>query len=150
MVYYMGKHRGVPCANLRLYSVYGPLEDSSRLIPTVVSRGVKGELPEFVDPKISRDFVYVDDVTEAFVDTALNLRETHYGESFNIGSGKQTTMREVAETARKIFDIEAEPEFTMSSRDWDVPDWYADPRKAEAELGWRRPRTWWTCHRRPE
>src|SRR5689334_7111662 len=31
LIYYYGKRKGFPCANLRLYSVYGPLEDSSRL-----------------------------------------------------------------------------------------------------------------------
>ena len=34
LIYFYGKRKHLPCANLRLYSVYGPLEDSSRLIPT--------------------------------------------------------------------------------------------------------------------
>ena len=33
LLHYYGKKRGFPCANLRLYSVFGPLEDPSRLIP---------------------------------------------------------------------------------------------------------------------
>ena len=37
LVYFAGHHRGLRCANLRLYSVYGPLEDRSRLIPTLVA-----------------------------------------------------------------------------------------------------------------
>src|SRR5262249_37342469 len=75
LIHYYGKREKLPFANLRLYSVYGPLEDSSRLIPNVVRRALEGGYPEFVDPAFSRDFVYVDDVTEAFVDTALNLSE---------------------------------------------------------------------------
>ena len=94
-----------PCANLRLYSVYGPLEDSSRLIPNVIRRGLDGHYPEFVNPAVSRDFVYVDDVTEAFVDTALNLTPADYGESFNIGTGRKTTIGDVAATARELFGI---------------------------------------------
>ena len=34
-LHYMGKQRGFPAVNLRLYSVYGPLEDTSRLMPTL-------------------------------------------------------------------------------------------------------------------
>jgi dolichol-phosphate mannosyltransferase len=136
VVYYMGKKRGLPCANLRLYSVYGPYEDSSRLIPAVVAQGMEDSLPSFVDPDISRDFVYVEDACRAFVDTALSLEPARYGESFNIGSGRQTTIREVADVARKVFEIEELPEFTMAARDWDVTDWYADPRKARSEIGW--------------
>jgi dolichol-phosphate mannosyltransferase len=136
VIYYMGRVRGLPCANLRFYSVYGPYEDSSRLIPTLVAEGVEGRLPEFVDPEISRDFVYVEDACRAFICMALNLEPQRYGESFNIGSGAQTTIGQVAELARKIFEIDDPAEFTMTARDWDVTDWYADPRRARSELGW--------------
>ncbi len=133
---YMGRERGLPCANLRLYSVYGPYEDSSRLIPTVIARGLAGELPPFVAPDVSRDFVYIDDACEAFVDAARSLREENYGQSLNIGTGTCHTMAQVAEIAREIFRVEAEPEFTMPNRDWDVGDWYANPEKSRSDIGW--------------
>ena len=103
LIYYYGKRKHFPCANLRLYSVFGPLEDSSRLIPNLIRRGLEGNYPDFVNPAVSRDFIYVDDVTEAFVDTALNLSPADYGESFNIGTGRKTTIGEVAAMARKLF-----------------------------------------------
>jgi dolichol-phosphate mannosyltransferase len=53
LLYYYGQKRGFPCANLRLYSVYGPLEDSSRLIPNLIRLGLEGTYPAFVDPNIS-------------------------------------------------------------------------------------------------
>lgn len=137
LIHYMGKHRGLPCLNLRLYSVYGPFEDPARLIPALVSKGVAGELPPFVDPRISRDFVYVDDACEAYIDAALNLRPDCYGESFNIGSGRCTTIADVASAARAVFGIDGEPSYTMAARDWDVQNWYADPHKAERLLQWR-------------
>jgi dolichol-phosphate mannosyltransferase len=136
LIYHYGKHKRFPCANLRLYSVYGPYEDSARLIPNLIRHGVEGTYPTLVDPAISRDFIYVGDVTEAFVDTALNLAETDYGESFNIGTGRKTTIDEVAARARELFGIASEPSFTMPERSWDVRDWYANPEKARAHLGW--------------
>jgi polyisoprenyl-phosphate glycosyltransferase len=136
LIYYAGKRLGFGCANLRLYSVYGPYEDSSRLIPTVVACGVAGGYPDFVDPDISRDFIYVDDACEAFVDAALGLRQELYGESFNIGSGRKTTIADVAELAGEIFHLPGRPQFTMRKRDWDVSRWYADPSKARQQLGW--------------
>ena len=45
LVYFSGRHRGLRCANLRLYSVYGPLEDRSRLIPTLVAEAHDHRLP---------------------------------------------------------------------------------------------------------
>lgn len=140
LIHYYGKRKHFPCLNLRIYSVYGPLEDASRLIPNVIRHGLEGTYPEFVDPAVSRDFIYADDVTEAFVDAALNLKADYYGESFNIGTGHKTTIADVASAARELFGIANEPAFTMLSRVWDVPNWYANVAKARDRLGWR-PRT---------
>ncbi len=140
LLYFWGKRKKFPCCNLRLYSAYGPLEDSSRLIPTLIKNGLDAKYPPFVSPHISRDFVYVDDVTEAFVDAAMNLVEEDYGESFNIGSGTRTTIGQVANLAQTLFSIAKAPSFTMPDRRWDVAEWYADPHKAKHRLGWE-PRT---------
>ncbi len=137
VIKYMGSERGLPCANLRLYSLYGPLEDSSRLIPNLVCESIEGKLPPFVDPKTSRDFVYIDDGCEAFVTAALNLPEKLYGQSFNIGSGRCLSIGEVAEIARSSFSIKAEPQFTMPGREWDTTDWFANAERANKYLGWR-------------
>ena len=138
LLYFCGQHRGLRCANLRLYSVYGPLEDRSRLMPTLVASAAEGTLPPFVDPETSRDFVYVDDVTRAFLSAAVELRPEQYGKSFNIGSGRKTTIRGLANLAKSQFGIAAEPQFsTMPGREWDVEDWYANPARAGQVLNWR-------------
>ena len=138
LIGYHGRKRGLPCANLRLYSVYGPWEDASRLIPALVMQGLKGQWPPLVEPEVSRDFVHVDDACAAFVDAALALKPELWGRSYNIGSGMRTPMRELAATARAVFGQASEPVFaSMPNRAWDVSAWYADPRRAQAELGWR-------------
>ena len=135
---YYGRKKKFPCANLRLYSVYGPMEDASRLMPAVIRHGTAGEYPPFVHPDISRDFVYIDDVVAAYVATALHLREEDYGESFNIGSGCRTTIADIAALARDMFDIAGKPAFTsMPDRKWDVTEWYANPGKAARCLSWQ-------------
>lgn len=135
---FMGKHRALPCINLRLYSVYGPLEDTSRLIPNVLRQALAGRLPPLVDPRTSRDFVHVDDVCAAFVMAAVRMHPDLYGESFNIGSGMRTTIADLADTVRRVFDVREEPRFgTMEGRAWDLADWYADPSKAHRLLNWK-------------
>jgi dolichol-phosphate mannosyltransferase len=134
---FMGKKREFPCVNLRLYSVYGPLEDTSRLFPNLLRKALKGDLPPFVDPKTSRDFVNVNDVCAAFIMAAAKMHPGIYGESFNIGSGKKTTIAELASTTQDIFALNVEPNFrTMEGRSWDLSDWYSNPRKAKEMLGW--------------
>jgi nucleoside-diphosphate-sugar epimerase/glycosyltransferase involved in cell wall biosynthesis len=134
---FMGKHRSFPCVNLRLYSVYGPLEDTSRLIPILLRQALAGNLPPFVDPRTSRDFVHVDDVCTAFIRAASRMHPGLYGENFNIGTGTKTTIAQLAQITRREFDVAAEPRFgAMEGRSWDLAEWYSDPRKAREELGW--------------
>lgn len=134
---YMGKSHSFPCVNLRLYSVYGPLEDTSRLIPMLTRRALHGQLPPLVDARTSRDFVYVDDVCAAFILAAVKIHPGLYGESLNIGTGIKTTIGELATVTKRVFGVEAEPQFgTMSGRDWDMAEWYANPKKAMTELEW--------------
>jgi dolichol-phosphate mannosyltransferase len=138
LIRFYGKKKKFRCANLRLFSVYGPLEDSSRLIPAVIKHGSEGGYPPLVNGAISRDFVYVQDAAEAYVDTALNLREPHYGESFNIGSGNKTTIAEVARASAELFAIKQQPVFgEMEARKWDVADWFSSQRKTTEVLGWK-------------
>jgi nucleoside-diphosphate-sugar epimerase/glycosyltransferase involved in cell wall biosynthesis len=134
---YAGKIRRIPIVNLRLYSVYGPLEDTSRLIPNLVTKGLKGAFPPLVDPNTSRDFIYIDDVCDAFIQAAARLTPDIYGEAVNIGTGRGTTIRQLAKLAADVFAIGEEPVFgSMAGRSWDLPDWYAAPGKAERLLNW--------------
>ena len=137
LIRYYGQKKKLPCANLRFYSIYGPLEDSSRLIPNVIKQGLLGEYPPLVNPEISRDFVYVDDACGAFVETALHLRPAQFGDSFNIGSGHKTTIRNVVETSKEIFNLKTEPVFnSLPDRDWDVQNWFANTSKTKQLLEW--------------
>ena len=124
-------------ATLRLSSVYGQWEDPRRLVPTLISRGMAGELPALVAPDTGRDFVHVEDVCDAFVVVA---ERPVAGSSriYNVGSGRQSTLRELVEVARATLGIAAEPEWgSHQPRRWDTQVWVSDPGKIERELGWR-------------
>jgi polyisoprenyl-phosphate glycosyltransferase len=137
LIAFHGRVKSVPCVNLRLYSVYGPLEDSSRLIPAVVRHGLDGSYPPLVGPQTSRDFVYVTDVCSAFIKAALRMSPSLRGTSINIGTGRKTTIDELSQAAGAFFRIESQPVFgSMESRAWDVTDWYANPGLADRLLGW--------------
>ena len=138
LIAYYGKVRDLPCINLRLYSFYGPYEDSTRLIPTLIEHGLRGELPPFVAPETSRDFIHVDDVVAAFCAAAQRMSPSLHGESYNICTGRALTIREVSDLARKTFSIAAEPSFQiMAARRWDLGAWYGNPQKAQQDLGWK-------------
>jgi nucleoside-diphosphate-sugar epimerase len=123
--------------SLRLYSVYGPYEEPKRLMPALILNGLKDRWPPLVDPTIARDYVYVDDVVRAFI-IAASKENQDPGEVYNIGTGVQASLSQVAETARKELGISREPEWgTMQNRIWDTSTWVCDNRHAEDVLGWR-------------
>jgi nucleoside-diphosphate-sugar epimerase len=119
---------------LRLYSAYGPWEEPNRLVPTLLTRGLRGELPPLVSPRIARDFVHIDDVCEAFL---LAARAAPPGRAYNVGSGRQTTVEEVVAVARRLLPHAAEPRWgSMPDRSWDTETWVASPERIRRELGW--------------
>ncbi|GIH09386.1 hypothetical protein Rhe02_74530 [Rhizocola hellebori] len=124
---------------LRLYSIYGPLEEPRRLVPEIVRRVRRAELPDFADPKTTRDFVFIDDVVDAFVAAAHSAHNTLEPafRVYNVASGQATSMQDVARTIGDEFGIVQEPVFSAVQRDWDLSDWYGNPRRIDAELGWR-------------
>lgn len=136
-LHFLGKQKDFPCLNLRLYSVYGPLEDTSRLIPQLLRSALKGQYPALVDARVSRDFIHVDDVCRAFIVAAAKMNPAFYGESLNIGTGRCVTVGELALLAKEVFGLPGEPEFgSMANRAWDLAHWYADAGKAQRMLDW--------------
>jgi dolichol-phosphate mannosyltransferase len=132
--------RNAHIPTLRLYSVYGPFEEPARLVPTLAMEGRAGRLPPVVSPGVARDFVYVDDAVEAFL-LAARHRGDDPGAIYNVGTGRQTTIAEAVEVARKLLRVSVEPRFgSMPNRSWDTNCWVANPEKIEREIGWK-PRT---------
>ena len=133
---FVARRDTAPITTLRLYSAYGPYEEPRRLIPMLAVRGLQGNYPPLVAPDIARDYVHVDDVVEAFILAATHATKNP-GAIYNIGSGRQTTLREAVASVRQVLSIAAEPVWgTMPSRKWDATVWLAKPDLAHKEIGW--------------
>jgi dolichol-phosphate mannosyltransferase len=126
----------LPAVTLRLYSVYGALEDPRRLIFALLKRGLEGGLPPLVSPDTARDFVYVEDVCEALVRAAERAGSTA-GEIYNVGSGRQTSLRELVDCVRELLAIPVEPDWgSYPGRTWDTNVWCANTERIARDLGW--------------
>jgi len=127
---------GLDAITVRLYSVYGPFEEPGRLVPTLIVRGLRGELPPLVNPCVARDFVASDDVVEALL-AAARVAHERSGGIYNVGSGQQTTIEQLVNVARTVLTIDAEPDWgSFGERSWDTGTWVADPARARDELDW--------------
>jgi UDP-glucose 4-epimerase len=130
-----GRNAHLP--TLRLYSTYGPYEEPTRLFPTLIRHGLKGELPPLVDADAAHDYVYIDDVISAYL-LAASRPDQEPGAVYNVGTGTQVSMRTVVDLAQRVLGIKAHPEWgSMPGRNWDTSMWVADSRKIRDVLGWR-------------
>ena len=122
-------------ATLRLFSVYGPYEEPSRLIPTLIQRSLLGQPLDLVDPETGRDFVFIDDVVQAF--TSWDRLRDLKGDPVNIGSGIQSTVRRALETVLELTGSQSLVRWNrMPPRIWDTNIWVSDISQARARLDW--------------
>lgn len=134
---YTAQRQGVYLPTLRLYSVYGPYEEPTRLIPTLIVQGAKGKLPRLVNPTIARDYVFIDDAVEAYL-LAATHSDQERGAIYNVGTGVQTSLQEVVELTRRFFRIQEGPSWgSLPEREWDTEVWVSDNHKIREKLGWR-------------
>lgn len=85
------------------------------------------------DGEIARDFIYIDDVIDAFI-LAMQYKSEH--RIFNIGSGVATTMNNLIQKIEKISGISPVLEY-IDGRVLDVPKNYLDVSLARTELEWK-------------
>lgn len=124
-----------PIITYRLFSVYGPYESENRFIPTVIKSFIKDVPIKLTSGKVNRDFIYIDDVVEAYMQvTKIKIKN---GEIFNIGSGKQYSNQEIVKTLEKITNKKIKIEKnSFEKRLWDTPYWVADIKKSKKSLKW--------------
>jgi UDP-glucose 4-epimerase len=122
---------------LRFFNVYGPrqgMNDYSGVITRFIER-CKQKLPLTIygDGSQTRDFVNVKDVAEAVLASMKSSKAA--GEVFNIGSGKHTSINELAKTIMELAGVNSEISYEKS-RSGDIKDSYADISKAKMLLGY--------------
>ena len=135
----MARPYGIEGVCLRLFNVYGPGQALSNpytgVLAIFASRLLNGQQPTiFEDGEQRRDFVHVDDVARAFAD-ALFLPEAAGG-TFNIGSGRDTSITEIAvELAQAMGKNHIDPEILGKYRTGDIRHCFCDTSLAAQKLG---------------
>lgn len=131
---------GMEGVALRLWNIYGTGQALSNpytgVLAIFASRIANGQRPMvFEDGQQRRDFVHVADVARAFL-LALE-RPAADGEVFNIGSGQDRTVEEVAQLqAASMGRPDIAPEITQKARAGDIRHNIPDLSKARQVLGY--------------
>lgn len=134
-----GKAYNIPTTALRFFNVYGTRQALSNpytgVLAIFASRLLNDNSPlVFEDGQQKRDFVHVKDVARA-CRLALETPEAD-GEVFNVGSGNQYTIREIADKLAKVMGKDIPAQVTEKYRVGDIRHCFADLAKAKRVLGY--------------
>jgi dTDP-L-rhamnose 4-epimerase len=125
---------------LRLQNVFGPgqsLTNPYTGILSIFSARLRENLDIniFEDGLESRDFVYIDDVVNAF-NSAIHASLTSC-QALNIGSGVPTTVIDIAKNLKTLFNASSNLNITGNYRIGDIRHNFADINQSEAVLGYK-------------
>lgn len=143
---YFHAHDGLPVVIARFQNVYGPGEILGagrwrgtpatvwrNVTPTFVYRALKG-LPLRLENEglSSRDFIYVDDIVRGLM---LCATRGTAGEVYNLASGVETTIRQLADAINEVVDPPAPIEL-IGRRPWDHSgNRFGSTEKSKVSLG---------------
>jgi nucleoside-diphosphate-sugar epimerase len=120
----------------RIFYVYGPGQRTGSLIPSVVHCYSRLKRPEITSPENKNDYVYVEDVAEAFLVAATNSIPSGI---YNIGSGVSTSAFDVSKTAELLITGQSckSEQLRNTTASNAVIDFWAYTRKTKDVLGWK-------------
>jgi nucleoside-diphosphate-sugar epimerase len=126
---------GMRFAWLRLFSAYGPMDDSGWMIPSLIQQLLRRERPLLTAGTQLWDYLYVADAARAIAQVALTPQASGM---FNLGSGRPETIRSVAERIRDAID----PKLPLGLGE--VPFRPDQVMHLEADIGRLRATTGWS------
>jgi UDP-glucose 4-epimerase len=130
---------GLPYVALRYFNVYGPRMDIYGKYTEVLIRWMErianGQSPLILgDGTQTMDFVYIEDVARSNI---LALQSERNDDVFNIASGTETSLNDLAAALLKVMGSDLQPEYGEARTVNPVSRRLADMTKAEQVLGFK-------------
>jgi dTDP-L-rhamnose 4-epimerase len=133
-----GRAYGTPVVILRFFNVYGPRQSLANpytgIMTTFAGRLMNGRPPEvYEDGRMTRDFVYVEDVIKACL---LAMEGVHASGTFNVGSGRATSILDLAQLMSRRLAPDLDPRVIGVARVGDIRHCTADLTRIYSGLGY--------------
>ena len=126
---------GKPIVTVRPFIVYGPLQDGRMFIPQIMEAHVNNKDFNMTKGEQTRDFIYVEDVCDAFI--KLIGSKKVIGKIINICSGKEVKMVDVALLSNKLWGGKIKINFgAVPYRDNELWSFSGDFSLAKDLLNW--------------
>ena len=128
----------VPVGILRPFNTYGPRQSARAVIPTIISQLANKSKVKLGSLSPTRDFSFVQDTANGFLAAAQS--DAIVGQTINLGSGFEISIKETAETIAKLMNTKLElvdDEQRVRPENSEVERLHASIEKEKALLGWQ-------------
>jgi len=128
----------VPVGILRPFNTYGPRQSARAVIPTIISQLANKSKVKLGSLSPTRDFSFVQDTANGFLAAAQS--DAIVGQTINLGSGFEISIKETAETIAKLMNTKLElvdDEQRVRPENSEVERLHASIEKAKTLLGWQ-------------
>jgi dTDP-glucose 4,6-dehydratase len=126
---------GLPVTITNCSNNYGPYQFPEKVIPLFVTRALDDEpLPLYASTEHRREWLHVDDHCTAIERV---LADGRAGETYNIGSGFEASIEELADRVLALLDKPSALKTIVPDRPGHDRRYVLDWSKLERELGWR-------------
>jgi NDP-hexose 4,6-dehydratase len=132
---------GTPAVTLRPFNTFGPRQSARAVIPAIIIQLAAGSRQlklGALDP--TRDFCYVTDTAQAFVDLGQAPASAVLGEVFNVGPGADVAIGRLAEDIAALMGVDAditEDAQRLRPKDSEVMRLVCDASKLRGRTGWQ-------------
>lgn len=118
----------IPSVILRPYSIYGPFENPSRILPNIFRHFLINSKLTIYDGY--HDYYYIDDMTKLIFSLIKKWKVHNFGEILNIGSGRQYSNFKVLDICEKIIKQKASAHrIYRFNKIYDNKIWYTQTKK---------------------
>ena len=126
---------GTPIVTLRPFLTYGPGQRPTKIVPYTILSLLRGEAPQLSSGDRELDWVFVDDVIEAFLLAAT--RPGLEGRTLDLGWGTSASIRHVVDEVVRLLGSSVTPRYGAEPNRPDARVRVADVESTATALGWR-------------
>lgn len=131
---YYFSEKGINTSTMKIFSPYGPFDEEKKIIPHLILNLLKNNPVELSHGLQKLDFVYVKDITRAYLKLIENINNFDSYETFNIASGFPYSIREIVSILEEITSSQLDKKWGADIENKNII--FSDINKSKEYLNW--------------
>jgi UDP-glucose 4-epimerase len=131
------KDFGIPVTILRPFNIYGPKQPQYSLIPHIINQLKDDQLIKVKDLSPKRDYLYIDDLTDAILKVIFSENKQAGSEVYNLGFGKSYSVQNIIDIISSLINVDFSVHSIEKSRPNEIVDCYSNSQKFFYQFNWK-------------